>query len=260
MILKSLEKYFISSFHWCGHLCLSCVCGGDTWTPHPFFSDACGRCSQCICRVKFAETQIWSHLYLAQKLSVASDSSKSSALAVGVQRAPRSSLFPLPSSVPPIHSQPTTGSPHPHRLLRVLRVGLFLILPASACSNLARPSHLCSDVTTAIRPSYLCRNRIPAPLSLAAPSPPALVATGMFSSVLLVFEDIFLLFRFGFPAPRISCAFHTGGLTSREKASPALTLPSEHLASLLLLLHVHLEGFADVCRDGGHTQTSIWFL
>lgn len=151
----------------------------------------------------------------------------------------------------------TAGSPHPHHLLRVLRVGLFLILPASACSNLARPSHLCSDVTTAIRPSYLCGNRIPAPLSLAAPSPPAPVAVGMFSSVLLVFEDIFLLFHFGFPAPRISCAFHTGGLTSPEKASPALTLPSEHLAYLLLLLHVHLEGFADVCRDGGHTQTSI---
>ena len=75
--------------------------------------------------------------------------------------------------------------------------------------------------------------------------------------MLLVFEDIFLPFRFGFSAPSISCAFHTGGLTSREKASPVPTLPSEYLASLLLLSHIRLEGFADVCRDGGHTQTSI---
>lgn len=50
----------------------------------------------------------------------------------------------------------TAGPPHPHRLLHVLRVGLFLILPASVCSNLAWPSHLCSDVTTAIRPFLCC--------------------------------------------------------------------------------------------------------
>ena len=118
MILKSLEKYFILSFHWCGHLCLSCVYvfGGDTWTPHHFFfffSDVCGCCSQRICQVRFAEAQIWSHLVLAQKRSVASDSLTSSALAVGVQGAPQSSLFPLPSSVPLIHSQPYSRAPSP---------------------------------------------------------------------------------------------------------------------------------------------------
>ena len=113
MILKSLEKYFISSFHWCGHLCLSVSVGLTRGLHITSFSDACGHCSQRICQVKFAETQIWSHLYLAQKLSVASDSSKSSALAMGVQRAPQSSLFPLPSSVPPIHSQPYSRVPSP---------------------------------------------------------------------------------------------------------------------------------------------------
>ena len=266
MILKSLEKYFILSFHWCGHLCLSCVYvfGGDTWTPHHFFFFFFFL--MCVAAVPNVSAK-WGLLKLRSDLTLfwlrnvqLLPTAWRPLLLQWVCRVLLSPAFFLCLPLYPWSTASlTAGPPHPHCLLRVLRVGLFLILSASACSNLAWASHLCSNVTTAKRPSCLGRNRISAPLSLAAPSPPAVLAAGMFS-VLLGFEDIFLLFHFGFPAPHISCAFHIGGLTSREKASPALTLPSEYLASLSLLLHVHLEGFADVCRDGGHTQISTWFF
>ena len=195
MILKSLEKYFISSFHWCGHLCLSCVCvfGGDTWTPHHFFFSWC----------------VWLLFptYLPSEVCWGSDlispwsgsnvqllpTAWSPLLLQWVCRVLLGPAFFLCLPLYPWSTASlTAGPPHPHCLLRVLRVGLFLILSASACSNLAWASHFCSNVTTAKRPSCLGRNRISAPLSLAAPSPPALLAAGMFS-VLLGFEDIFLL-------------------------------------------------------------------
>lgn len=148
---------------------------------------------------------------------------------MGVQSAPWSSLFPLPSSVPPIHSQPHSRTPSPTPPAACPSCGS---LPDTPCLCVFKS---CMAFTSLLRCHY-CHKAF---------------------SVLLVFEDIFLPFHFGFSAPSISCAFHTGGLTSREKASPVPTLPSEYLASLLLLSHIRLEGFADVCRDGGHTQTSI---
>lgn len=178
-----------------------------------FFPDVCAAVPNVsakwgLLRLRSDLTLIW------LKRSVASDSLKSSALAVGVQGAPRSSFFlclPLyPDPQPALQRGPLT-----HTALYAV-CPVCGSLPDTLCLcifNLAWASHFAQMSATAKRPSCLGRNSHSE--SWLAPSPPALLAAGMFS-MFAGFEDIFS-FHFGFPAPRNSCAYHTGGLTSREK-------------------------------------------
>lgn len=261
MILKSLEKYFISSFHWCGHLCLSCVCvfGGDTWTPHHFFfPDVCGCCSQRICQVRFAEAQIWSHLDLAQTFSCFRQlevlcSCSGCAGCSSVQ--PFSSAFLCtPDPQPALQQGPLT---HTACCVSCVWVSSWYSLPLHV--QILHGLHIFAQMSLLPKGLLVLAGTESLPLWVWR-HPVHLLSWPLACSLCCWVLRTFFSFHFGFPAPRNSCAYHTGGLTSWEKASPALTLPSEYLASLSLLLHVHLEGFADVCRDGGHTQTSMRFF
>lgn len=188
MILKSLEKYFISEVSYqCGHLVLAVSVSLRWHGLHITFS-WCVAAVPTIRQVRFVEAQIWSHLDLAQT-SVASDSLKSllmqGAGALLVQ--PFSSAFLCTPDPQPALQQtsPTLPAACPG-------VGLFLII--SLRQQILHGLHIFAQCHHHKRPSCLGQgNRILAPLRFKCTQSTCFPwAPGMFS-VRLGFEDIFLL-------------------------------------------------------------------